>query len=128
MWSDSQAAHQAREAVGADARTPTMGVRVLRLDRDGWYLLIQVGSLGEPGWVVAVDPVRELVLSWAVNASGHSHLPEPPDPGGTTEYVWAPSASSPSLLFPLLRHKSPEGQVFIDITGATFGELRDTRG
>lgn len=128
MWTDNQAARQARSAVDADARTPAAGVRVRRLDRDGWYLLIQVGRPGEPGWVVAVDPVRELVMTCAVNASGRSHLPGPPDPDAPAEYVWAPSASSPSPLFPLLRQETPQGQVFLDITGARFTELRDTRG
>ena len=123
-----------RAAVGAppEAAARTFGVR--RLDRDASYVLVQLGSPGQPGWVAAVDPGAGDVMTWAANPSGRSSVPTVPTTGfepvgtGENELVWRPSAASRSPLYPLLRMVTAAGEVFLDLNGTEHHELGGSRG
>jgi hypothetical protein len=120
----------ARATVGVDESVPAEAFPVRRLDRDNTYLLVQLGRLGEPGWVAAVDVDHSDVMTWAANASGESTIPtqRPPTlPEGEAELVWRPSRSSPSPLYPLLRISTDEGEWFIDLAGDVLTTLSDGR-
>ncbi len=121
----------ARATVGADAHLPASGIPVRRLDRDAEYVLVLLGRPGEPGWVAAVDPAHDEVMTWAANPSGESTapgLPEADRPAGETEWVWRPSALSRSPLYPLLRIATETGEVFVDLSGTMHASLADGRG
>jgi hypothetical protein len=118
----------ARRAVGSPADgLPAEAVVVRRLDRDAEYVLVSLGLPGEPGWVAAVDPAAG-VMSWAANHSGSTVPSRPAGLTGDAMLVWRPSAQSRSPLYPLLRVVGPEGEVFVDLDGRTYGSLGDSRG
>ena len=66
----------ARAAAGVGAGTPASTVVVRRLDRDGEYVLVQLGAPGSAGWIAAVNVADNDVMSWAANPSGESTVPE----------------------------------------------------
>ncbi len=120
----------ARATVGVDESVPATTFPVRRLDRDTTYVLVQIGRLHEPGWSVAVDVDRHEVMTWAANASGESTVPtqRPPDlSSGEAEWVWRPSRSSASPLYPLLRVSTDDGERFIDLAGVVSTTLSDGR-
>jgi hypothetical protein len=120
----------ARAAVGVDESVPAKTFPVRRLDRDSTYVLVQLGQPEQPGWVVAVDVDHRDVMTWAANASGESTVPTSRPPAlapGKAEWVWRPSRSSASPLYPLLRIASDEGESFIDLDGTVSTTLSDGR-
>jgi hypothetical protein len=126
----SPAVRLARQAVGAPDDLPASAVVVRRLDRDGEYVLVQIGRPGEPGWVAAVDPRSEDVMTWAANPSGSTTVPDRPGdaPDGDAELVWRPGAHSRSPLYPLLRIAAADGDRFVDLAGQVHEPLPDSRG
>lgn len=102
-----RAVELARRAAGAGPAVPATAVAVDRLDRDGGYLLVRLGRDGEAGWVAAVDVAGQDVMSWAANPSGEPTIP--PSSAAGDRYVWAPSGSAGSPLYPLLESTGPEG-------------------
>jgi transposase len=120
----------ARETVGVDKSVPAKSFRVRRLDRDNTYVLVQLGQPEEPGWVVAVDVDQRDVMTWAENESGESTVPTRRPPAlasGEAEWVWRPSRSSPSPLYPLLRISNDEEEWFMDLAGEVSTTLSDGR-
>lgn len=119
----------ARATVGAADDVPAVFVPVRRLDRDAEYVLVQLGHPGEPGWVAAIDPAQDEVMTWAANPSGESTAPirsESDRPDGEVEWVWRPSAHSRSPLYPILRITTETGELFVDLAGAVYDTLPDT--
>ncbi len=120
----------ARATVGVDESLPATTFPVRRLDRDSTYALVQIGAPGEPGWVVAVDVDQGEVMTWAANATGAPTVPtrRPPDLSEAgAEWVWRPSRSSASPLYPLLRVSTEDGERFIDLAGVVSTTLSDGR-
>ena len=118
----------ARENVGASDALPATAILVRRLDRDAEYVLVQLGAPGEPGWVAAVDPAHDDVMSCAANPSRRSTAPAAPGSGltrGEVEWVWRPSAHSLSPLYPLLRITTDAGEQFVDLAGVVYDSLPD---
>jgi hypothetical protein len=120
----------ARQAVGAPDDLPASADVVRRLDRDGKYVLVRLGRPDGPGWIAAVDPVSQDVMTWAANPSGSTTVPDRPDdaPEGDTELVWSPGTRSRSPLYPLLRIAAAGGDRFIDLAGLVHLSLSDSRG
>jgi hypothetical protein len=114
----------ARAAVGAPNDVPAEALPVRRLDRDACYVLVRLGRGGEPGWLAAVDPSAEDVLTWARNPTGEPTVPSTSE----GELVWRPSKHSRSPLYPLLRTSTPDGEMFIDLSGTRWTALPDSRG
>lgn len=120
----------ARATVGAADDVPAVPFPVRRLDRDAEYVLVQLGHPGEPGWVAAVDPAQDEVMTWAANPSGESTAPTRSASDrhrGQFEWVWRPSAHSRSPLYPLLHITTETGELFIDLAGAGYDTLPDAR-
>ena len=119
----------ARATVGAADDVPAVFFRVRRLDRDAEYVLVQLGHPGKPGWLAAIDPAQDEVMTWAANPSGESTAPTRSDSdrsGGEVEWVWRPSAYSRSPLYPILRITTETGELFVDLAGAVYDTLPDT--
>ena len=120
----------ARATVGVDESVPAKTFPVRRLDRDSTYVVVQLGQPDEPGWVAAVDVDQQDVMTWATNESGASTVPTSRPPSlasGEAEWVWRPSRSSPSPLYPSLRISNDEGEWFVDLAGAMSTTLSDGR-
>lgn len=120
----------ARATVGVDESVPAKTFPVRRLDRDSTYVLVQLGEPEQPGWVVAVDVDQREVMTWAANESGESMVPTSRPPAlsaGEPEWVWRPSRSSPSPLYPLQRISNSEGEWFIDLAGVVSTTISDGR-
>lgn len=118
----------ARATVGAAEDVPAVPLPVRRLDRDAEYVLVQLGHPGEPGWVAAIDPAHDEVMTWAANPSGEPTAPTraaSDRPRGEVEWVWRPSAHSRSPLYPLLHITTETGELFIDLAGAVYDTLPD---
>ena len=121
----------ARAEVGAELNVPADARRVRRLDRDGSYVLVQLGRVGEPGWLAAVDPRTWEVMTWAVNTSGNATFPALPQTLNdvtSAELVWRPSDKSRSPLYPLLQLTTSSGEVYVDISGKIWTALSDGHG
>ncbi|RIJ71219.1 hypothetical protein D1871_14430 [Nakamurella silvestris] len=121
-----RAVELARRATGAGPEVPATAVAVDRLDHDGGYLLVRLGRDGEAGWVAAVDVAVPDVMSWAANPSGEPTIPPSSAPGD--RYVWAPSGSAGSPLYPLLESTGPEGTRYRDLSGPVADPRRPRRG
>ncbi|OJV81508.1 MAG: hypothetical protein BGO37_06095 [Cellulomonas sp. 73-92] len=85
-----------RTAVGAGEDVPARADVVRRLDRPQEYVLVLLGPPGRPGWLAAVDPAADDVMTWAAVERA-----EPTVPPGEGELVWGPAAGSRSPLYPL---------------------------
>lgn len=85
-----------RTAVGAGEDVPARADVVRRLDRPTQYVLVLLGAPGTPGWVAAVDPAADDVMTWAAVARAAATVPP-----GDGELVWGPAAGSRSPLYPL---------------------------
>ena len=58
--------------------------------------VVLLGPPGRPGWLAAVDPAADDVMTWAAVERA-----EPTVPPGEGELVWGPAAGSRSPLYPL---------------------------
>ena len=85
-----------RTTVGAGEDVPARADVVRRLDRPGEYALVVLGAPDRPGWLAAVDPAADDVMTWAAVERAEATVPP-----GDGELVWAPSAGSRSPLYPL---------------------------
>ena len=121
----------ARATVGADEDVPAKTYTVRRQDRDESYVIVQLGRTAQPGWVVAVDVARDDVMTWAANETGTTTVPtKRPSKlsSADAEWVWMPSRSSLSPLYPLLRLSNAEGEWLVDLTGAVTTRPATGRG
>lgn len=122
----ASAVELAREAARAGPDVVATTLVVHRMDTGAEYVLVQLGAPGEPGWVAAVDPAADDVMSWAANPSGAPTVPAAT--ASRADYVWAPTAVSPSPLYPLLRLETPCGRQYLDIAGVLHDSLSGHRG
>ena len=121
----------ARAAIGAEPDLPAEAHPVRRLDRDASYVLVRLGNSGEPGWLAAVDTAGREVMTWAMNRTGRSTIPDRPQLAGAatnSELVWQPGMQSRSPLYPLLRLKTDQGALYVDLSGAVWSTLTEGRG